>query len=229
MIHLELIALVLISWALIWFLEKKNLSVLGLALTKQRVKYSTILFIVTAICCASWFLMRMYFGQERFGLNPKANAGFIITGILIVFESVLFEELLCRGVGLYILIKKLGQKWAIVISATIFGLLHWLNDGVFGDWVQMLIIFAYTFTFGLVMAYAFAKSFSIYLPIAIHFGWNLVQNFIFPGNNPENSLFITIYQPVVTVSYLTYFTILLFPKISAIVLDFLIVRSYRRN
>lgn len=226
--NLELLIVIVISWILIWFFEKGNLSVLGLRPTISRLKYAAILFVVTAICCSTGFFMRMYFANEEFGLNPKISISFVLTGIWLTLKSVLFEELLCRGVGLYILIKKIGRKWAILISAIIFGLLHWLNARVFGNELQMLIVFAYTFTFGLVFAYAYAKSFSLYLPIAMHFGWNLTQNFIFPETSIENTLFISVLQPIVMVSYLVYFTILLFPKVSAMVIDYLIIKRHRQ-
>lgn len=225
---LQLIGLLAISCLLIWLFEKGNLSVLGLRPTKDRLKYFFILFIVTAACCSAGFFLRMYFAKEEFGLNSKATVPFILTGIWITLKSVLFEELLCRGVGLYILVKKIGKKWAIIISAIIFGLLHWLNAGVWGNGSQMLIVFAYTFAFGLVFAYGYAKSFSLYLPIAMHFGWNLTQNFIFPESPGDNTLFVIVSQPMITVSYFVYFSILLFPKISAIVIDWLIIKRHRQ-
>lgn len=225
---LQLIGLLAISWLLIRVFEKGNLSVLGLTPTKDRLKYFTILFVITAVCCSTGFFFRMYFAKEEFGLNSKTSILFILTGIWVTLKSILFEELLCRGVGLYILIKKIGQRWAIIFSAIIFGLLHWLNAGVFGNGLQMLTVFAYTFIFGLVLAYAFAKSFSLYLPIAMHFGWNLTQNFIFPERLLDNTLFVSVLQPIVTVSYFVYFTILLFPKISAIVVDYLIIKKHKQ-
>lgn len=225
---LQLVGLLAISWLIIWVFEKGNLSVLGLTPTKDRLKYFTILFLITAVCCSTGFFLRMYFAKEEFGLNPKTSILFILTGISVTLKSVLFEELLCRGVGLYILIKKIGQKWAIIFSAIIFGLLHWLNAGVFGNWLQMFIVFAYTFTFGLVLAYAFSKSFSLYLPIAMHFGWNLTQNFIFPERLLDNTIFVSVLQPMVTVSYFVYVTILLFPKIAAIVFDYLIIKKHKQ-
>lgn len=226
--NLELLVVIAVSWILIWLFEKRGLSVLGLRPTMSRLKYAGLLFLVTAACCSAGFLMRMYFAKEEFALNPKTSMSFILAGIWLTLKSVLFEELVCRGVGLYILIKKIGQKWAIVVSATIFGLLHWFLGGVFGNGLQMLIVFAYTFTFGLVLAYAYAKSFSIYLPIAMHFGWNLTQNFIFLDSGSENTVFVSVLQPIVTVSYFVFFTILLLPKISAIVIDWLIINRHRQ-
>jgi membrane protease YdiL (CAAX protease family) len=220
----QIIGLLAISWLLIWLFEKGNLSVLGLRPTASKLKISAILFIVTAICCSTAFFMRMYFTKEQFSVNPQLNTSLAGNGIWVNFKSVLFEELLCRGVGLYILIKWLGAKWAILISAVIFGILHWLNAGVWGNGEQMAIVFAYTFTFGLLLAYAYARSLSLYLPFAIHFGWNLTQNFIFPENLNGNTFFVMVLQPVVTISYFVYFTMILFPKISAILIDYLLIK-----
>jgi hypothetical protein len=52
---LQLIGLIAISWLLIWLFEKGNLSVLGLTPTKDRLKYFTLLFIVSAMLSATAF------------------------------------------------------------------------------------------------------------------------------------------------------------------------------
>lgn len=77
------------------------------------------------------------------------------------FRAVLTEELLCRGVLLYILIKKIGSSKAIIISSVIFAVLHWLNAGVWSNVMQMIIVFTFTFTMGLLLAYSYAKTFSL--------------------------------------------------------------------
>ena len=140
--NLELIALIILSWLLIWLFEKGKLSILGLKPTANRLKILVLLFGVTALCCSIGFFMRMYFGKEVFALNPQLTTTLILTGVWRVFESVLFEELLFRGVGLYILIKKVGQKWAILISAIVFSFLH-INIG--GNVVQVITTVNFTF------------------------------------------------------------------------------------
>ena len=224
---LEIIILLAVSWLLVWLFEKGNLSVLGLNPTKKRLSYAFILFIVAGICCSTGYLMRMYFAQQTFPLNQKISAGLVFTGLWLNLKSVLFEELLCRGAGLYILVKKTGKRTGILISAIVFGVLHWMNTGVFGDVTQMAIVFSFTFFMGLLLAYAFVQSGSLYLPIAIHLGWNLVQNFLFPDGPFGISVLVNpAAQPEVTVSYFIYFAILLLPKISSIVVNYFIVRRY---
>jgi membrane protease YdiL (CAAX protease family) len=39
---------------------------------------------------------------------------------------------------------------------------------------------------GFLSAYGYMKTFSFYLPCAIHLGWNFTGNFIFPDGNIGN-------------------------------------------
>jgi hypothetical protein len=227
---LQLTALIAISWLMVWLFDKHNLSVLGLMPTKGRLQLCFYLFMVTAICCSTAFFLKMYWAKEQYAINPKLTASLIFSELWNNFRAVLTEELLCRGVVLYILIKKLGQRWAIIISAVIFGLLHWLNTGVFGNVMQMSIVFIFTFCMGLLLAFSYAKTFSILIPFAIHFGWNLTQNFVFPDNQDGNHFLILAAQPpIVTVSWFVFFVMLLLPKISAIGFDYLIVRKQNKT
>ncbi|MBP6625688.1 MAG: CPBP family intramembrane metalloprotease, partial [Chitinophagaceae bacterium] len=117
---LQLIGLIAISWLLIWLFEKGNLSVLGLEPTKVRLKYFAILFLVSAILSTTAFLLRMYFAKEQYILSQSLTTGSILLETWYQFRTVLTEELLCRGVLLYILIRKIGQTKAVVISSIIF-------------------------------------------------------------------------------------------------------------
>lgn len=226
---LQITGLFAISWLLIWVVEKKGISVLGLMPTKDRLKYFAILFVVSAMLSATAFLLRMYIAKEVYTLSPSLSTRSVLLEIWYQFRTVLTEELLCRGALLYILIKKIGQTKAVVISSVMFAIMHWLNAGVWGNMIQMLIVFAFTFAMGLLLAYSYARTFSLLIPFAIHYGWNLVQNYIFPDTAADNHVFILAAPPpVVTVSYFALFTMLLFPKISVLVIDYLIVKRHRQ-
>ena len=223
---LQLIALLAISWFIIWLFEKENLSVLGLGLTNERLKYFSLLFLVSSIISASAFLLKIYIAKEVYILSQSLTTKSILVEIWNQFRSVLTEELLCRGVLLYILIKKVGQTKAIIFSSILFAALHWLNVGIWGSPIQMIVVFSFTFTMGLLLAYAYARTFSLWIPFAIHFGWNLTQNFIFPDTSSGIHIFILAAPaPEVTVSYFAFFTMLLLPKISVIIIDYLIIKK----
>lgn len=224
---LQLIVLLAASWLLIWLFEKGNLSVLGLRPTKTRLKYIFILFFISAIICSLGFLLRMYLVKEEYVITPSLTVKLILLEIWYQFRTVFTEELICRGALLYILIKKIGQSKAIIISSVIFAALHWFNSGVWGNAVQMAIIFAFTFVMGLLLAYSYARTFSILIPFSIHYGWNLTQNYIFPGSTAGNHLLsLAAPPPEVTISYAAFFTMLLAPKILVLIADYLIVRKH---
>jgi uncharacterized protein len=226
---LQLIVLLAISWLLIWFFQKGNLSVLGLMPTKSRMKYFTILFIVSALVAASAFLFKMYFAKETYTFAKALTTNAILLEIWYQCRTVLTEELLCRGVLLYMLIKKTGATKAVIISSVVFAVLHWINAGVWGNITQMIIVFGFTFAMGLLLAYAYARTFSLLIPFAIHFGWNLVQNYIFPDTATGNHIFILAAPPpTVTISYLAFFTMLLVPKMAVLVINFIIVKQHKQ-
>lgn len=226
---LQLTGLILISWLLIWFFTKSNLTVLGLTPTKERFKYFIILFIVSGIFSASAFLLRMYIAHEEYALTPSMTIGSVLLEIWHQFRTVMTEELICRGALLYILIKKIGQTKSILITSVFFAVLHWINASVWGNLIQMAIVFTFTFAMGLLLAFSYAKTFSILIPFAIHFGWNLTQNYIFPDTATGNHIFILATPPPeVTISYPAFFTMLLFPKISVLVVDYLIIKKHRQ-
>ncbi len=215
-----------LSWLIIWLFNKSNLNVLGFFPTKRRLLDFGIFFFVTAFCCASDFFMRMYFAEQQWKLNPNLSISLILNGLWWNLKSVLFEELIFRGVLLYILIKKLGAIKAIIISAIAFGIYHWFTYEIIGDIKQMAIIFVITGTMGLLYAYGYAKSFSLYIPCAIHLGWNITRSVIFSETVIGEQLLVQVKPvPDVQVSYFIYFVVLLVPMLSALVINFLLLKK----
>lgn len=226
---LQLIGLILISWLIIWLFTKGNLSVLGLTPTTERLKYFVILFIASCVISATAFILRMYFAEEKYTLTPVLTINSVLLETWYQFRTVMTEELICRGALLYILIKKIGQTKAIIITSVFFAVLHWINAGVWGNLIQMTIVFTFTFAMGLLLALSYAKTFSLLIPFAIHFGWNLTQNYIFPDTATGNHIFILATPPPeVTISYLAFFAMLLLPKISVLFVDYLIIKKHRQ-
>ena len=218
-----------LSWLIIWFFKKGNLSVLGFFPTKRRLLDFGIFFLITALCCSSDFFMRMWFAGQQWKLNPHLSSELILTGIWWNIKSVLFEELIFRGVLLYILIKKIGALKAILISAIAFGIYHWFSFEVLWDVKQMAVVFIMAGTMGLLYAYGYAKTFSLYIPCAIHLGWNATRSVLFSESVIGNQLFIQVKPvPELQVSYFTFFCILLIPVISALLINFLILKNRKR-
>ena len=81
--------------------KKKDLGVLGFRPTKRRALDFCLFFMITAFCASLGFFMRMYFG-ERWQLNPDFTWKLLVNGLWWNIKSVLFEELIFRGVIFYI-------------------------------------------------------------------------------------------------------------------------------
>ena len=169
----------LTSWLLLWLFDKKNLTALGLDPSKKRVYNFIFGTLVSAICCAIYFFMIAAIAKANFTLNTKYTGKLLLESSWWTLKSVLFEELLFRGALLYIAIQRLGTKVACIISAVAFGIYHWFSYEIFGDPMQMIFVFIITGIGGLMFAYAFALTKSLYLPIGLHLGWNLATIVVF--------------------------------------------------
>lgn len=214
-----------LSWLIVWFYGRKNLSVLGLRPTRTRVVYLGIFFGVTGLACALGFILKMYFGNQVWRLNPELSPQIMLSGIWWNIKSVLFEELIFRGVLLYILLRTLGRLKAILVSASAFGIYHWFSFGVIGNPMAMATTFFITGIMGLVLAYAYAKTFSLYLPVGIHLGWNLTQIFIFSSGPIGHGVFITEQADSFrTNSYLIFFLVTFLPVVLALSTNYLLIR-----
>ncbi len=219
-----------LSWLIVWLFEKGSLSFLGFYPTKGRLFDFVLFFLITAICCSTGFFLRMYFAKEQWSLNHSLTPNIILEAVWWNVKSVLFEELIFRGIIFYILIKKIGSLKAIMISAIAFGIYHWFSHEVIGNPIQMAMTFVITGIMGLLYAYGYAKTFSLYIPCAIHLGWNLTQGFVFSQGPIGKGIFIQVMpQPIVNVSYLVFFIILLVPMLSTLLINFFLLRQRKQT
>jgi uncharacterized protein len=223
---LGIIVQLALSWLLVWWFEKGNLNLMGFYPAPRRLLDFTLFFIVTAACCASGFLLQMAFAGQRWQLNPQLSITLILQGVWWNIKSVLFEELIFRGVLLYILIKKLGSIKGIGITAAAFGMYHWFSQNLFGNAMQMTIVFIITGCMGAVLGYAYYKTKSLYIPIAIHLGWGIMQQTVFSSGPIGRQLLVQVTPgPAIYQSYLTYFAALLLPVMSTLLMNYWLLRK----
>ncbi len=129
------------------------------------------------------FVLTSVFSGFDWILNPDYNATKLLDALRWTLNSVLYEELLFRGYLLYKAIEFMGIRKACWLSAAAFGIYHWFSYGLFGSVIPMIYVFFLTGSFGLMLAYSFAMSKSVVLPIALHLGWNVVTILVF-SNGP---------------------------------------------
>ena len=168
-----------VSWLLLYIIEKENILALGFLPIPKRLKQFSIGILITGILCVLVQYLEAYLKSSTWILNEKITNGIILKSFWWDFKSVLTEELIFRGALLYILIKKIGSKKSILISAITFGIYHWFSYGVLGNIMAMVLVFIGTGLMGYAWAWAFSKTKSIMLPFGLHLGWNFIYNTLF--------------------------------------------------
>jgi uncharacterized protein len=103
--------------------------------------------------------------------QPTAAAENRVTSAVFVAVVLLFgaagEEMLFHGYAFQLLIRKLGAFATILPAGIVFGLAHSNNPNA-----TMLGI-ANTMLWGILLGYAYLRSGALWLPIGLHFGWNV--------------------------------------------------------
>jgi membrane protease YdiL (CAAX protease family) len=215
-----------VSWLLLYYFEKENLHVLGYSPIKKRMGQFILGFIF--ICFLN--LIFIYIETQIKSISWISNSSFNYKSIFQSFwyhlKSALTEDLIFRGVILYLLIKKIGMQKAILISAIAFGIYHWFSYGMIGSRiVPMIYVFIITGLTGYVWGYTFAKTKSIMMPLGFHLGWNLIITFFYTSqpygqlifqevsrielselNNTYYSLFIGLMPPLITLIFVKKIT-----------------------
>jgi uncharacterized protein len=95
------------------------------------------------------------------------SAGGMAFALLCMAAGSVGEELLFRGYAFQLLVARLGPWAAVVPFGVLFGLLHAANP----DASRLGIV--NTAAFGVLFGYAYLRSHDLWLPIGLHFGWNV--------------------------------------------------------
>ncbi len=98
--------------------------------------------------------------------HPPAIDGLILALVCVAAGSA-GEELLFRGYAFQLLFASLGPWASILPVGVVFGLIHAANPGA------SPLGLVNTAGFGVLFGYAYMRSRDLWLPIGLHFGWNL--------------------------------------------------------
>jgi membrane protease YdiL (CAAX protease family) len=115
--------------------------------------------------------------------QPLRNLAGLLLGYASFYTFVAFnEEIAFRGYILQNLREEWGRVAALLVSSSLFALLHSLNPHF-----TPLALVGITLA-GVVMAYGYFITRSLWLPIAFHFSWNFAQGplFSFPVSGLES-------------------------------------------
>lgn len=197
---------IVLTWLSIYLLEKRNIFHSWLTPANQRSKEFILGFLLMGILCILSQIFLSLISGTSWTISEDITMSIFLYASSLDINSVLFEELLFRGVLLYGLIRLTNHHKAVIISAVAFGIYHWFTFGVLGNILGMTLVFITTGFMGFVFAKAYAKTKSIILPIGLHLGWNWINNSIF-SNGPNGTVFLV---PDQTVELEGYFAIISF-------------------
>jgi hypothetical protein len=176
---LGLLIIIVISWLLLHFFEQKSIDALGIMPSVSRVFQFFVGFIVISLIV----LINIYVETRILNIDwelKTVSYSTIFNALWYHLKSALTEDLIFRGAILYILIKRIGAKWAILISALFFGVYHVFSYGMMGERIiPILYVILVTGFAGYVWAYSFYKTKSIMMGLGFHLGINIINAFFF--------------------------------------------------
>jgi membrane protease YdiL (CAAX protease family) len=104
--------------------------------------------------------------------GSQAPAVTLLATFLLLLLAALNEELVFRGFPLQVLIDGVGKWPAMAIMSILFGALHMNNPNA-----TILGTFN-TIVAGILLSLAYVRTRSLWLPYAIHVGWNVGLGFV---------------------------------------------------
>lgn len=185
------IFIALSSWLIIYLLEKRNIFKSWILPTTKRLTEFVKGFSLMVSLCAITQLILSAVSHSTWHVSTDLSLNKLLLSIYYDINSVLFEELLFRGVLLYLLIKYVHRRGGVLLSSVAFGMYHWFTNGVWGNLPAMVLVFIVTGFMGYVFATAYSKTTSFILPIGLHLGWNLTNHNVF-SNGPNGVMLLEV-------------------------------------
>ena len=161
------------------WLDRRSFESLGLGLNRQTwidilagigITFLQMAFIFVVMLGSGWLTFEGFAWQ----FDP---VGTVISGVATFFLVFIFvawnEELLSRGYQLQNIASGLNLLWGVVISSSIFGILHLGNPSA--TWVSTAGIFFA----GVFLAYGYIRTKQLWLSIGLHIGWNFFEGVVF--------------------------------------------------
>jgi membrane protease YdiL (CAAX protease family) len=162
------VTILLAAWVMTRFVDKR--SFISLGFTPKRIVRDILLGLgiglgmmvisVAVLWLAGWATLQT---NVPFSLRVLA-----IVGIAMLINTVT-QEVLVRGYIQQTIQSQYGAVLAVIVSAFIFMLLH--LGAIKGAPLPAINLFAA----GILLGVAYAVTNNLWLPIALHFGWNFLQ------------------------------------------------------
>lgn len=148
--------------------ERGRLSDIGLQLSSASWRNSGIGFaggFGAVALCAGVPLLLGWSSLQPAPEQPQNIPSFIFVSVILLIGAV-GEEMLFRGYGFQLLLRRWGTFATILPVSVLFAWAHSGNSGV----THLALL--NTFLWGVLFGFCFIRSGDLWLPIGLHFGWN---------------------------------------------------------
>ena len=176
-----------VFWVSVRLLEGKGLREAGLDSRRAPAELAAGFGLGAAIVSAMVGILAGVGAYRIEGLWPldpgTSRAGWFALTVLGLFLVGFAEEIRNRGILFRLLEQSLGTWGALGLSAVAFGFVHWKNPGA--TWWSGLAI---ALEGGVLLAALYAATRSLWLPIGVHWAWNLFEGPVFGTAVSGNSL-----------------------------------------
>ena len=122
---------------------------------------------MTAVVCIVAVPVALRMARFQRTAPPEHAWASLAFGGLAIFFGAMGEELLFRGYAFQLLIRSVGPFATILPTSVIFGLMHSWNPNA----TPLGIV--NTVAWGILLGYAVWRTGALWLPIGLHFGWNV--------------------------------------------------------
>jgi hypothetical protein len=149
--------------------ERGNLASVGLGWSADSWRNLLLGFAGGAGAAALALGPALLVGAARWVPDPEwqANPGGIPFLLIVLLFGAVGEELLFRGYGFQVLLGPIGEFATILPMSALFGLAHSNNQNA------TMLGLLNTSLWGLLFGLAFLRSRDLWLPIGLHYGWNV--------------------------------------------------------
>jgi len=159
------------------FIEKRNLSFIGFNKNNWLKKYS-LGFLIGILMMSIVVLILLPFGHITVEKNPLQPVGIAsISSILVILLGWIIqgatEEIVTRGWLLNVLRTKYNIGFGLLVSSTLFGLMHLANPNI--NYIAVINIILVGIFYGLYVI----KTNDLWAVCGMHSAWNFAQGNIF--------------------------------------------------
>lgn len=154
-----------VSWLCLITLDNQPFASLGWLPHRGWLRDSLVGLVISFVMMTLVVGLQTFSGGTELGLN-RSWSGEVLTSVLLFAVAASYEEIIYRGYTLQTLLRSLPPAWPLVLVALLFGLAHLRNP--FSSPLATLN----TTLAGIWLGVAYLRTRSLWLPTALHFGWN---------------------------------------------------------